>query len=441
MNNKIPPHNIEIEESILSSCLLMPTKYVELIETISPDDFYKTIHQKIFKSIQSLYKSEQPIDLISVRNENQDISHTVLAEISDAPAAMNSEYSKDILIGNAKLRKLIELGNALMKRGFNGKSDDVTRHVDYAQREALKIGEGMGKKAFRHISGIMEDTIDRCETISKSGGLTGVPSGFKDLDALMCGFQPGDLIIMAGRPSVGKTALATQCIANASKADYRSAFFSLEMPDWQVGNRFLSNKSQTDSLKFRSGKFNSEDWVRLHEAAGEIYKWKLFVDDSSNLHYQDIVQRGRTIKRQEGSDIFWIDYLSFLQGDKDGGKVGEIESITRTLKALAKELSIPIVLVCQLNRKCEERPNKRPILSDLRDSGAIEQDSDVVLFLYRHSRYVKRYNEDGMETAEYQKCKNIAEINIAKQRNGPTETIGLFWNESTTTFGDLMRTP
>lgn len=437
--NKIPPHNIEIEESILSSCLLMSTKYVDLIESISPLDFYKTIHQTIFKSIQKLYKSEQPVDLISVRNDNQDISHTVLGEISDAPVVVNTEYSKEILIGNAKLRKLIELGNALMKRGFNGNSNDVAQHVDYAQREALKIGEGVGKKAFRHISGIIDDVVDRCETISKSGGLTGVPSGFRDLDALTCGFQPGDLVIVAGRPSAGKTAFATQCIANASKKDYRSAFFSLEMPDWQIGNRFLSNKSQTNSLKFRSGKFNTEDWARLHEAAGEIYKWRLFIDDSSNLHYRDIVQRGRTIKRQENSDIFWIDYLSFLQGDKESGTVKEIESITRALKSLAKELSIPIVLVCQLNRKCEERPNKRPILSDLRDSGAIEQDSDVVLFLYRHSRYVKRYNDDGNETPEYKKCKNIAEINIAKQRNGPTETIGLYWNDATTTFGDLKR--
>jgi replicative DNA helicase len=437
--NNLPPHNIELEESILASCLLMSSEYTGLIESISPNDFYKSIHQTIFKSIQALYNSDNPVDLVSVRNENNEIPATVLYEISDAPVVTDSEYSKEMLIGNARLRRLIELGNALMKRGFNGRPDEVSEHVDYAQKEALKIGNGFQRQSFRHISSIIDDVVDRCEVISKSGGLTGIPSGFRDLDALTCGFQPGDLVVVAGRPSMGKTAFATQCIANASKKGYRSAFFSLEMPDWQIGNRLLSNKSQTDSLKFRSGKFNPEDWTRIHEAAAEIYKWRLFVDDSSNLHYRDIVQQGRTIKRKEGSDIFFLDYLSFIRGDKESGTVKEIESITRSLKGLAKELSIPVVLLCQLNRKCEERPNKRPILSDLRDSGAIEQDSDVVLFLYRHSRYVKRYNDDGTETDEYRKCKYIAEINIAKQRNGPTETIGLSWHDSTTTFGDLMR--
>ena len=437
--NRIPPHNIELEESILASCLLYPSESTELIENLSPLHFYRTIHQKIFKIIQKLYSLNNPIDLVSVHSEDPEILASKLNELSDAPVVINNEYSAKRLIGYANLRRLIELGNSLMKRGFNGKPDEVEQHIDYAQKETLKIGAGIQKRGFRAVSSIIEDTVDRCETISKSGGLTGIPSGFRDLDALTCGFQPGDLIIVAGRPSQGKTAFATQCIANASKDGYRSAFFSLEMPDWQIGNRLLSNKSQTDSLKFRSGKFNSEDWIRLHEAAAEIYNWKLFVDDSTNLHYQDIIQRGRAIKRQEGSDIFFLDYLSFIKGDREDGTVKEIESITRALKSLAKELNIPVVLLCQLNRKCEERPNKRPILSDLRDSGAIEQDSDVVLFLYRHSRYVKRYDSEGVETEEYQKCKNIAEVNIAKQRNGPTENIRLFWNDSTTTFGNLYR--
>jgi len=437
--NKIPPHKIELEESILASCLLFSRESTELIENLSPADFYKTIHQQIFKTIQKLYGQNNPIDLVSVHTDLPEVSASILSEISNAPVVSNNEYSVKMLAGYAKLRKLIELGNALMKRGFNGKPDEVARHVDYAQAEALKIGESLSQKGFQSISKIMEETIDRCEAISNTGGITGIPSGFRDLDALTCGFQPGELVIVAGRPSMGKTAFATQCIVNASKQGYRSAFFSLEMPDWQIGNRILSNQSQTDSLKFRSGKFSKEDWLRIHEAAGEIFNWQLSVDDSPNLHYQDVIQRGRAIKKQEGSDIFFLDYLSFIKGDKESGTVKEIESITRALKSLAKELSIPVVLLCQLNRKCEERPNKRPILSDLRDSGAIEQDSDVVLFLYRHSRYVKRYDDQGFETEEYRKCKNIAEITIAKQRNGPTETIGLYWNETTTSFGDLMR--
>lgn len=437
--NRIPPHSIELEESILASCLLYPTQYADLIELLSPQDFYKTIHQKIFKTIQTLHITESPVDLVSVKTENQEISASVLTELSDAPVVTDTEYSKNQLRGYSSLRRLIEIGNACMKRGFTGRPDEIAEHVDFIQRESLEIGNGFQKKFFKPIQPIIDEAIDRCEAISKSGGLTGVPSGFRDIDALTCGFQPGDLIILAARPSMGKTALATSCIKNSSEHGYKNAFFSLEMPNWQIGNRLLSDKSKIDSLKFRSGKFSNDDWHRLHEAAADIYKWKLFVDDSANLHYRDIVQRGRTIYRQENADIFWIDYLSFLQGDKESGTVKEIESITRSLKGLAKELNIPIVLISQLNRKCEERPNKRPILSDLRDSGAIEQDADVVLFLYRHSRYVRKYNDYGTYTEEYLKCRNLAEVNIAKQRNGPTETIGLYWNEQTTTFGDLMK--
>jgi len=435
--NNIPPHNSEVESSVLSSCLLMPTEYTELIECLSPSDFYKSAHQQIFKTIKELYNKNSPINLVSVRNENTNISAVHLTELSEVPVVIDSKWAIDVLSGNAQLRRLIELGNALMKRGFKSRWDEVVQQVDYAQRESLKIGENANKKGFSHISEIIEDAVDRCETISRSGGLTGIPSGFRDLDALTCGFQAGDLVIVAGRPSMGKTALATSCIAHASRVGYQSAFSSLEMPNFQIANRLLSLRSQTDSIKFRSGKFTQEDWIRLHDAAAEIYNWKLYVDDGANLHYQDIIQRTRKIKKHYGLDILFIDYLSFIQGDRELGVVKEIESITRALKGLAKELSIPVVLLCQLNRKCEERPNKRPILSDLRDSGAIEQDADVVLFLYRHSRYVRRYNDDGTETEEYQRCKHIAEVNIAKQRNGPTETIGLYWNETTTTFRDL----
>jgi len=437
--NKIPPHSIELEQSILASCLLYATEYTELIEGLVPQDFYKGIHQKIFKAITDLYATDNPVDLVSVRTQNVEIPATYLTELSDAPVVTDSEFSKQTLRGYSALRRLIEIGNAAMKRGFEGKPADIADHIDFIQRESLKMGNGFMKKSFRHISSIIEEVVDRCESLSKTGGLTGIPSGFKDLDSYTCGFQSGDLIIIAGRPSMGKTAFCTTCIKNASECGHHSAFFSLEMPGWQIGNRLLSTKAQIESLKVRSGKFSREDWIRLHDAAAEIYKWKLHVDDSSNLHYRDIIQRGRTIKKQEGADIFWIDYLSFLQGDKEAGTVKEVESVTRAMKGLAKELKIPVVLLCQLNRKCEERPNKRPILSDLRDSGAIEQDADVVLFLYRHAKYVKKYNDDGGLTAEYEKYRHVAELNIAKQRNGPTESIGLYWNESTTTFGDLMR--
>jgi replicative DNA helicase len=329
--------------------------------------------------------------------------------------------------GYGNLRRMIELSNSVVKKCYNGNPDDAENIIDYVQQEALKIGS-VKKDNMVPVSTVIHEAIDHCEMIAQNKGLSGITTGYYMIDSLTCGFQPSDLIILAARPAMGKTALAINCAKNAAKKGFVSDFYSLEMARLQLANRLLSVESGVNSLKFRSGKFTQEDWHKITEAASRLYEYKINIDDSASSSYQDIQRKARKSKKNNETDIIWIDYLGFLDGDKGSSKVQEIESITHGLKALAKELNIPIVLLSQLNRQCEQRPNKRPVLSDLRDSGAIEQDADLVMFLYRDEVYNK---------AEDNPNKGIAELCIAKQRNGPTGTIRLQWTEKTTRFENL----
>jgi replicative DNA helicase len=350
-----------------------------------------------------------------------------LSKLLEVPVSTNTEFSCRKLKKYSQLRQLIEISNAITKRCFQSNSEGVEKIIDYAQSEILRIDSG-NNNTFRHVNEIIVECIEHCETISQKGGVTGVPSGYVDLDAHTCGFQPGDLILVAGRTSMGKTALALSCILNAADSGFKSGMCSLEMADIQLGNRLISSESRVNSLKFRSGRFNQDDWHTLTNAAGKLSSYDIWIDDSPQATYQDIQRKARFAKKNYGIQILWIDYLGFIDGEKDNGRVQEIQSISRALKALAKELYIPVVLVCQLSRACEQRTNKRPILSDLRESGALEQDADVVCFIYRDEVYNKDENSPH---------RGIAEIIIAKQRNGPTGTIRLAWRESITRFENL----
>jgi len=271
------------------------------------------------------------------------------------------------------------------------------------------------------------ECMDHCEEISKSNSLTGVPSGFSKLDFYTAGFQPGDLIVLAARPGCGKTAFAVNAAKNSARTGHKNLIQSLEMERVSIGNRFLAVMSRVNSLKFRSGRFGMDDWERLTDAAGGLAELPIWVDDSPRVTVQEIQKSARAMRIKNGLDILWIDYLGFVDGDKSSrSKVQEIESITRALKALGKELCIPVVLISQLNRDCERRDNKRPVLSDLRDSGALEQDADMVLFLYRDSKYNKDTEDKG-----------IVECEIAKQRNGPEARVKLRWTEEFTRFDNL----
>lgn len=431
MENLIPPQNIEIEMSVLSALIFSQDH--EILEFIQPEHFYRTSHQTIFSACKSVFAKEHNLDinLISLQlNDKIDQigGMSYLAKLSDEPPPSDSRLYCEKLIGFSKLRKIIELSNSASKRSFCSGPDESDSVIDYLCSELGKLESGRTVDWCR-LDGIIGDCIDTCEELGRRQGITGVPSGYKDLDFYTTGFQAGDLILIAARPGCGKTSFAINAAKNSGKHGFKNGFMSLEMVRGQIGNRFLSVVSRVNSLKFRSGRFVLEDWERIHEAAENLAPLPIWVDDSPRVNHLDIAKKSRALKRKEGLDILWIDYLGFLDGDKSQrSKVYEIESITRSLKALAKELKIPVVLICQLNRECEKRDNKRPMLSDLRDSGALEQDADLVLFLYNDAKYHK-------DTQDV----NIIECEIAKQRNGPTARIKLYWDESITRFDNLSR--
>jgi replicative DNA helicase len=290
-----------------------------------------------------------------------------------------------------------------------------------------RIDSGSGSD-WCQLNDVITNCMDSAEELAKKGGITGVPTGFRDLDWYTSGFQGGDLVILAARPGMGKTAFAINSINNSAKQGFKAGFLSLEMVAQQVGNRFLSITSNINALKFRSGRFLPDDWEKMVSAAELLSTHGVWIDDHPRASYQDIHSKCKVLLSRHHANALWIDYLGFIDGDKDQNKVAEIQSITRALKQSAKEFNIPIVLICQLSRECEKRPNKRPILSDLRDSGAIEQDADVVLFLYRED-YYKPDSKD----------KGVVEVSISKQRNGPTGTIKLQWQEEYTSFHNLAK--
>ena len=428
MIEHLPPQNTELEQSILATILTDPDD--DLFE-LTGTDFYSPKNASVYNVCYGLWVDKVPIDIASVGNElkksNQDFSLSYLSEILNFPPVVDNKYSVKQIQGYANLRRMIELSNAVMKRCYRATPEDVEKIVDDLQSKSLKIGTSKADN-FATIGSIVTDAIEHCEVIAENRGITGVPTGFKLLDHLLCGFQPSDLIILAGRPGMGKTAFAVNCMADSAKNGYVNDFYSLEMARLQIGLRFLTVGARVDSQKLRSGRMDAEDWSRLTDAAGQLYNLPINIDDTPCATYQEIQRKARKSKKKNDTKIIWIDYLSFLDGDKDGGKVAEIETITRGLKSLAKELTVPIVLLCQLNRMCEQRGDKRPILSDLRDSGAIEQDADVVLFLYRDEVYNR--SDDNPE-------RGVVEVDVAKQRSGPTGRIKLTYLDSFTRFENL----
>lgn len=432
--NQTPPNNKELEESYLATVILHPDD--DLFE-LTPFDFYNTHYGTIYKACFNLWSAKNPVDLPNVVNELKKNGMldgvggaSKVSELLNSPTVINNQYATKQLRGYADLRRIIELSNGQMKRCYQAKPEDVDSIIDEMQSHALKIGTAKAE-SFKSIRQIIMDTVDHCEIISKERGLTGVPTGYKLLDSLLCGLQPSDLIIVAARPSMGKTALCVNSILHAAEENYPADFFSFEMADLQIGKRLLSIKSRVNSQKFRSGKFSPQDWVLISDAASRLYDLPINVDDTPFGSYQDIQRKARKSKKQNGTKAIWIDYLSFIDGDKDSKTTSkEIESITRGLKSLAKELELPVVLLCQLNRLCEQRSDKRPILSDLRDSGAIEQDADVVMFLYRDEVYNKDPNNPK---------RGIVEVDVAKHRNGPTGRIELAWLGQFTRIENLVK--
>jgi replicative DNA helicase len=432
---KLPPHSIEAEESILSAILLDNSTLLDVLEILSADHFYRTAHQKIFTAISELFSKSEPVDLVTVtsmlRDQNQleEIGGAAfLARIVDTvPSAINVQHYARIVRDKSSLRRLIAKANEITQHCYDD-GGDLDQVLDFAEGAVFEISEDKHQAAFHPISKIIESNIDALEVRQGNRALvTGVPTGFTQLDHKTSGFQGSDLIILAARPSMGKTALALNIARNAAvESNVPVAIFSLEMSKESLSERLLCAEARVDSGRLRGGFLNPEDWNSITEAASALSEAPIYIDDSPDISATSIRTKSRRLKMDKELGLIIIDYLQLMRGRPGIERRDlEISEISRALKLLAKELNVPVVALSQLNRKLEERSDKRPQLSDLRESGALEQDADVVAFIYRDEVYNKDENNP---------TKGTAELIIAKQRNGPTGTVPLTFLAKHTRF-------
>jgi len=431
----MPPQNIEAEGSIISAILIDNDALLDVIEALGPEDFYRTAHQKIYAAITDLFDKAEPVDLVTLANKLKEKGEleavggaSYLARLVDTvPLAVNARHYAKIVHDKASLRRLIEKANAIIKRCFEerGEAEDV---IDFAESAVFEISEQKARQSFYPLSKIILGNIETLEEKQGNRSLvTGVTTGFTQLDNMTSGLQNADLIILAARPSMGKTALALNIARNAAvDAGVPVAVFSLEMSKEQLSLRMLCSEARIDSSRLRGGFFSMEDWHRLTEAAGTLSECPIYIDDSPSLSAMEIRAKARRLKMDKNIGLIIIDYLQLMQGRSSAERRDlEISEISRGLKALAKELDLPVMALSQLNRMLEQRTDKRPRLSDLRESGALEQDADVVAFIYRDEVYNKEEDNPNRGTAE---------ILLSKQRNGPTGDIYLSFLNSFTRF-------
>lgn len=432
---KLPPQSIEAEESILSTILLDNGTLLDILEILSPEDFYRTAHQKIFAAIAELFAKAEPVDLVTLtnflrdKNQLEDIGGAAyLARLVDTvPSAINVEHYARLVRDKSSLRSLIAKANEIVQNCYND-GGDLDQVLDFAENAVFEISENKHKAAFHPISKIIENNIDALEERQGNRALvTGVPTGFTELDVKTAGLQNSDLIILAARPSMGKTALALNIARNASiEGNVPVAIFSLEMSKEQLSMRMLCAEARVDSSRIRSGFLNPDDWTRITNAAGVLSEAPLYIDDSPDISATSIRTKSRRLKMDKDLGLIIVDYLQLMKGRASVERRDlEISEISRALKLLAKEINVPVIALSQLNRKLEERSDKRPLLSDLRESGALEQDADVVAFIYRDDVYNKEENNPKRGTAE---------IILAKQRNGPTGMVSLTFLNAYTRF-------
>lgn len=438
---KVPPQNIEAEQSVLGAILIENSALYKAIELVSANDFYKEAHRRIFLAMLELCEKNEAIDLVTLteylrkKNEIESIGGaTYLSLLSNAvPTAANIRYHSKIVREKALLRNLISTATEIVTRGYED-SQDIEELLDYAENAIFSISEKKIRPSFIAIKDIITDSFETIERLSEKKELvTGISTGFDKLDTLTSGFQPSDLIIVAGRPSMGKTAFCL-CIAQHAGIKKRQpvAIFSLEMAKEQLVMRMLCAEARVDSHKLRSGFLSKSDWPKLTTAAERLSEAPIFIDDTPGTSVLEMKAKARRLKAEHDLSLVIVDYLQLMSGRLDRRRGGadtreqEISEISRSLKALAKELSVPVVALSQLNRAVESRHDKRPMLADLRESGAIEQDADVILFIFREEVYKPTEENKG-----------IAEIIIGKQRNGPVGTVELAFIDKYTRFENL----
>ena len=435
---RVPPHNIEAEQSVLGAIIMDHEAIAVASEMIRSTDFYRPDHQEIYASIMDLYTSGSPVDLITIQNRlsergvlDQIGGIGYLAELATiVPTSAHIKQYAKIVEEKAILRRLIKASQEIAAKGYAGeeKIDDV---MGFAEKQVFDILQNRHTEDFSPISEILVTAIDKIEDAhTNKGGVTGVSTGFIDLDYKTAGMQPSDLILVAARPSMGKTAFSLNVIQSAAiKHKKKVAVFSLEMSKDQLVNRMLCAEAMVDAQKVRTGNLDPQDWDRIAKAVPIITAADIYIDDTPGISVMEMRAKCRRLKLEKGLDLIMIDYLQLMSGNgKTDSRQQEISEISRSLKALAREMSAPVIALSQLSRACEARADHRPMLSDLRESGAIEQDADVVMFLYRD----EYYHPDSEK-------KGIGEIIIAKQRNGPTGTVELVWLGQYTKFANMTK--
>jgi replicative DNA helicase len=433
---RLPPQNLEAEASVLGAVLLENEALNRVIEILQEDDFYRNAHRRIFAAILHLYEHSEPVDLITLsevlktRGELDAVGgiEYLNSLVNGVPTAANISYYAKIIKEKAILRKLINRATEIVSQSYSN-SGDVDEFIDQAERTIFEISEDRVRPSFYPIKDLIKSSFKTIERLyEKRQLITGVPTGFQRLDELTSGLQPSDLIIIAGRPSMGKTAFALNIAQNASlQAAIPAAIFSLEMSKEQLALRMLCSEAKVDAHRLRGGFLSESDWPKLTRAAGSLSEAPLFIDDTPGLSALEMRAKTRRLKIEHNLGLVIVDYLQLMRGRASAdSREQEISDISRSLKALAKELSIPVIALSQLNRRVEDRGDKRPQLSDLRESGAIEQDADVILFLYREEVYNKSEENRGK-----------AEIIIGKQRNGPTDKVDLAFLDKYTRFENI----
>ena len=437
---KIPPHDIEAEQAVIGSMLTDMEAVVSSIENLKPEDFYREDNKLIFSAMVNLYNRSEPIDLITVKSELESMGKfdqvggiEYLADLPEkVPTTANANKYIKIVEDKSTLRRLIKTANEIIELGYDP-TEELDDIMESAEKKIFNLMQDKNQKGYTPIKDILVDSFNQLEELyNRKQHITGVPTGFIDLDYRTAGLHGSEFILIAARPAMGKSAFVLNIAANAAlKANIPVAIFSLEMSKEQMVNRILCSEAMVDSNKVRTGKLDEEDWAKLAEAIGPLSETGIYIDDTPGISITEIRAKCRKLKLEKNIGLVIIDYLQLVQGSSrraQGSREQEIAEISRSLKILAKELDVPVIALSQLSRAVEQRPDHRPMLSDLRESGSIEQDADIVMFLYRDDYY----NEDSEK-------KDIAEVIIAKQRSGSTGTVDLGWLGSYTKFVNLEK--
>lgn len=425
---RVPPHSLEAEQAVLGGLMLANDAWDRVADRVSEEDFYRREHRLLFRAIGELANRDQPRDVVTVsewlnqRSELDNVGNLAyLAQLAqDTPSAANITAYADIVRERSVLRQLIDVGNDIARAAFEPQGRDSKALLDHAEQQVFAIADqgNRRQRGFVSITKVLTTTLDHLDTLLNSEShITGVATGFNEFDDLTSGLQRSDLIIIAGRPSMGKTSFAMNVVEHvAMTREEPVAVFSMEMPAEQIATRMIASLGRVELQKLRSGRIGDADWPRINSAVSLLSQQsKLFVDDTPGLTPSELRARARRLKREHGLSLLVVDYIQLMQlAETTENRATELSEISRSLKGLAKELDVPVVVLSQLNRSLEQRTDKRPVMSDLRESGAIEQDADVIVFIYRD----EVYDEDSPQ-------KGTAEILVRKQRNGPTGTVRL----------------